>query len=96
MPRESSADRAPSFRRQRPNARFAGKQFRTILATIALEEVDQHDCTITVPAGDIVRALSGSTPHDPRLVDVLWGDRKLVMLAEDLTFCDEIEPEKAG
>ncbi len=37
-----------------------------------------------VPAGETVTVLSGPRPDDKRLVDVQWGDKKLVMFYEDI------------
>jgi hypothetical protein len=37
-----------------------------------------------VPAGETITVLSGPRPEDSRTVDVQWGDKKLVMLYEDI------------
>ena len=59
---------------------LSGKQFRLTSGTLGIA----HRTAIMVPAGEIVTVLSGPRPDAMRLVDVKWGDRKLVMFAEDI------------
>jgi hypothetical protein len=63
---------------------YTGKRFRLKSETVGIESSHDNRVAVTVPAGALVRVLSGPRPDDRRMVDVLWGDRTLVMFAEDI------------
>lgn len=63
---------------------FSGKQFRLVKPTLAIEEAEGRRVAITIPEGETLRVISGPTPSDPRLVDVEWSGRRVVMFAVDL------------
>ena len=65
-------------------AMYTGKHFRLKLEILGIEVSDGHRTTTSVPVGQTIRVLSGPRPDDPSMVDVLWGDRTLVVFAEDL------------
>jgi hypothetical protein len=47
---------------------------------------------ITIPAGETIRVLAGPNGERNQMIDVLWQDRMLTMLAIDVTAgCKEIE-----
>ncbi len=50
-----------------------------------------------IPAGETARVLSGPCPDDRRLVDVLWGNRNLIIFVQDLeSRGEEIQVPKKG
>jgi hypothetical protein len=62
---------------------LTGKRFRLTRATLSLEGLNGKRKAITVPAGSIVRVISGPMNTDG-LVNVVWGDRELSMFEVDL------------
>ena len=65
---------------------LTGKQFRLERGTLAVEGVDSKDGkrrAVTVPAGAVIRVLSGPTKGDG-LVSVLWEGRALGMFEVDV------------
>jgi hypothetical protein len=63
---------------------YTGKHFRLKLDILGIEVADGNRIATTIPAGQTIRVLSGPRPDDRRMVDVLWGERTLVMFTEDL------------
>ena len=63
---------------------YTGKRFRLKTETLGIEEALNKRVAVQVPPGEIVTVLSGPRPDDRRLVDVLWGKRKLVMFTQDI------------
>ncbi len=63
---------------------YTGRSYRLKDATLGIEALDGRRSAVMVPAGEIVRVLSGPRPDDRRMVDVLWGERTLVMFTEDI------------
>ena len=64
---------------------LTGYRFRLLVETLGIETIDgENRVAIMVPAGETVTVLSGPRPDDMRMVDVQWGDRKLVMFYEDI------------
>jgi hypothetical protein len=63
---------------------YTGKHFRMKLEILGIEIADGNRIAIMIPSGQTLRVLSGPRPDDERMVDVLWGDRTLVVFAEDL------------
>ena len=65
---------------------LTGKRFKLVRGTLAVEGVDAADRklrAVTVPAGAIVKVLSG--PHDgDGLVSTLWEGRTLGMFEVDV------------
>jgi hypothetical protein len=63
---------------------YTGKRFRLKKEILGIENTNYERIAITVPTGQLLRVLSGPRPDDRWMVDVLWGDRTLVVFAEDL------------
>ena len=61
-----------------------GKCFRLRTATSCLETVAGRRRAIQVPEGAIVKVLSGPRSDDRRMIEVLWGNKSLILFAEDL------------
>jgi hypothetical protein len=63
---------------------YTGKRFRLKKEILGIESSNYERVAISVPTGQLLRVLSGPRPDDRRMVDVLWGDRTLVVFTEDL------------
>jgi hypothetical protein len=63
---------------------YTGKRFRLKKDILGIESSNYERVAISVPTGQLLRVLSGPRPDDRRMVDVLWGDRTLVVFTEDL------------
>jgi len=64
---------------------LSGQRFHLVVDTLGIETFDDADRhSVKVPAGEIITILSGPRPDDRRMVDVQWGDKKLVMFVEDV------------
>jgi len=64
---------------------LTGHRFRLLVETLGIESTDEdHRIAVLVPAGETITVLSGPRPDDKRMVDVQWGDKKLVMFYEDI------------
>jgi hypothetical protein len=62
---------------------LTGRRFQLLAETLGIEGVD-HQVAVRVPAGETITVLSGPRPDDKRLVEVRWGNKKLVMFYEDV------------
>ena len=60
-----------------------GDVFRLKLDISGLR-VHDNRAAVTIPAGEIVRILSGTRSNDQRKVQVLWHNQKLLLFVEDL------------
>jgi len=63
---------------------YTGKHFRLKQDILGIENANYERVAITIPAGQMLRVLSGPRPDDRRMVDALWGERTMVVFAEDL------------
>jgi hypothetical protein len=63
---------------------YTGKRFRLKQEILGIETTHHNRIAVTIPAGQLLKVLSGPRPDDRRMVDVLWGDRTLVVFTEDL------------
>ena len=63
---------------------LTGKRFKLTTPTLAIDNVDGKRFAVTVPAGSIVKVISGPNSDDDRMVDVLWECRVVVMFAVDV------------
>jgi hypothetical protein len=63
---------------------YTGKYFRLKQEILGIESSRYNRIAVTIPAGQLLKVLSGPRPDDRRMVDVLWGERTLVVFAEDL------------
>ena len=62
-----------------------GQRFNLLIETLGIETIDDEDrIAVKVPAEEIITVLNGPRPDDKRMVDVQWGDKKLVMFYEDI------------
>ena len=62
---------------------LTGRRFQLLADTLGVEGGD-HRVAVRVPAGETITVLSGPRQDDKRLVDVRWGNKKLVMFYEDI------------
>jgi hypothetical protein len=62
---------------------LTGRRFQLLTETLGVEGGD-HRLAVRVPAGEVITVLSGPRPDDKRLVEVRWGNKKLVMFYEDI------------
>ena len=60
------------------------RQFRLNIDTVAIENVGGKPVATTIPAGETILVRGGPRSDDPRLVDVLWSKRSLVVFYEDI------------
>jgi len=58
---------------------YTGKHFRLKQDILGIENANYERVAVTILAGQMLRVLSGPRPDDRRMVDVLWGDRTLVV-----------------
>jgi hypothetical protein len=63
---------------------LTGKQFKLKRPTVCVERLDGHRKAVTLPAGAIIKVLSGSMGDGDRMVEVLWEGRTLAMFAVDV------------
>jgi hypothetical protein len=62
---------------------FSGKRFRLERATLAVEAVDGKRLAVSLPAGTILKVISGPNNGDGML-KVLWEGRRVEMFAVDV------------
>ena len=63
---------------------LTGKHVRLKHETLAIDSSGERRIATMLPAGTVIRILSGPRADDQRMVDVLCGDRELVVFAEDI------------
>jgi len=63
---------------------YTGKIFRLQEPVLGIESVNGRHAAVMLPAGEVVRVLSGPRPDDRRLVEILWEARRLMAFVEDL------------
>jgi len=63
---------------------FINKRFQLTKPALALDAVVRQGW-ITIPAGEIIRVLSGPNGEENQMMDVLWDGRMVTMLAIDVT-----------
>jgi len=63
---------------------LTGKRFRLERATLALGVANGKRNAVTVPAGAILKVVSGPTGDGDRMVDVHWEGQTLTMFAIDV------------
>ena len=64
---------------------LSGQHLSLLIETLGIETIgEENRVAVMVPAGETVTVLSGPRPDDMRMVDVQWGDKKLVMFYEDI------------
>lgn len=62
---------------------LTGKRFKLSKPVLAFKIPDSHRVAVAVPAGTILRVVSGPSNGNQR-TEVLWQGRVVVMLASDL------------
>jgi len=74
---------------------LTGKRFSLTKSALALDTVVRQGW-ITIPAGATIRVIAGPNGEGDQMIDVLWEDRMLAMLAIDVTVgCEEIKARHA-
>ncbi len=69
---------------------FTGKQFQVKTSTLAIDETGVQRKAITLPAGAVISVIDGPKPDNP-LLRVVWGQRWLLMMEQDIkNHCEEI------
>lgn len=65
---------------------LSGRRYRLERPTLAINGVDSTGKRLTsyVPAGAIIKVLSGPTSSGDRMVDVLWEGKNFSMFAIDV------------
>jgi hypothetical protein len=63
---------------------WSGREFRLQSPILAIHIVDGTRVAVTVPAGDLIKVVSGPKNYDDRMVDVLWRGEIVVMFAIDI------------
>ena len=61
---------------------LTGKRFRLNKDSLVIANSDHR--TVTIPAGQIVRVISGPRTEDQRMVDITWKGSPFFMFAEDI------------
>lgn len=62
---------------------LTGKLFKLETPTMAIETVSGKRVAVTVPAGEIIKVISGPR-HGDRMMDVFWDGRVVMMFAVDI------------
>ena len=62
---------------------LTGKRFKLQRPTLSVEVVNGLRKALTVPAGAVIKVVSGPTPGD-RMVDALWEGKMVEMFAIDV------------
>jgi len=62
-----------------------GKRFTIVNATLALDVIDGKIRAVTIPAGAIIKVVSGPSDGVQQMIDVLWESRTLTMFLIDVT-----------
>jgi hypothetical protein len=60
-----------------------GQRYRLQTPTLAIVNLEGHNCPTTVPSGAIVKMASGSLDGN-RLVDVIWDGQTVMMFTTDI------------
>jgi hypothetical protein len=63
---------------------LTGKRFKLDRSTLALGSIEGGRKAVTIPAGAIVKVISGPTGDGDRMVDVLWESQTVTMFAVDV------------
>jgi hypothetical protein len=63
---------------------LTGKRFRLEIQTMAIDTVEGKRLAVTIPAGEIIKVISGPR-HGERMMDVLWDGRVVQMFAADVS-----------
>lgn len=63
---------------------LTGKKFKLQRGTLALTMVDGRRRSITVPAGAIIKVVSGPSSDKDRMIDVSWDGQIVEMFAVDV------------
>jgi hypothetical protein len=63
---------------------LTGKRFKLDRSTLALRSIEGGRKAVTIPAGAIVKVISGPTGDGDRMVDVLWESQTVTMFAVDV------------
>jgi len=63
---------------------LSGRRFKLETPTLAIDGVNGKRHTSYVPAGAIIKVVSGPTSAGDRMVDVLWDGKIVTMFAIDV------------
>jgi hypothetical protein len=76
---------------------LTGKKFKLERPTLAIDGVNGKRQTSFLPAGAIIKVVSGPTSDGDRMVDVLWDGKIFTMFAVDVNVRgNEVRDESAG
>ena len=63
----------------------SGQHFRLLAETLGIETIGEDNrISVMVPAGETIAVLTGPHSDDKRMVEVQWGEKKLMMFVEDI------------
>lgn len=76
---------------------LTGRRFRLERPTLAIDGVNGKRQSLFVPAGAVIKIVSGPTSAGDRMVDVLWDSKIVTMFAIDVNVrATEILDESAS
>jgi hypothetical protein len=76
---------------------LTGRRFKLERPTLAIDGVNGKRQSSYVPAGAIVKIVSGPTSESDRMVDVLWDGKVVTMFAIDVNVRGtEVQDESAS
>jgi len=76
---------------------LTGKRFRLERSTLALQAVDGQRKAVTIPAGGIVKVVSGPRGDGDGMVEAFWDGKTVSMFAVDVNVRGtEIMEQSAG
>jgi hypothetical protein len=71
-----------------------GKCYRLLTDTLGISQLQDRRQVITVPAGNVIRIVSGPRPQSNRMVYVTWNEVTLEMFADDVLTRGEELPSR--
>ena len=75
---------------------LTGKRFRLERTTLAIDGVNGRRQTSYVPAGAVIKVVSGPTSAGDRMVDVLWDGKIVTMFVMDVNMRGTEVPDESA
>jgi len=75
---------------------LTGKRFRLERTTLAIDGVNGRRQTSYVPAGAVIKVVSGPTSAGDRMVDVLWDGKIVTMFVMDVNVRGTEVPDESA